>query len=137
MVATFHLHCLGHRVKYWNPEVGNTVQQLLSTTRPRFSYEFIESFIEIFLYIYYIYFYFCIYYIYFYIYNIYIYIYIYIYLYIYIYVCIYIYKVSCFHSFFVILNHNIFSALHAKHFQIWKNILWNWLGNWFIVRSIK
>ena len=27
MVATFHLHCLGHRVKYRNPEAGNTTQQ--------------------------------------------------------------------------------------------------------------
>ena len=45
MVATFHLHCLGHRIKYGNPEVGNTTQQFLSTTRPCCSIEFIESFL--------------------------------------------------------------------------------------------
>ena len=39
-----------------------------------------------------------------------------------IYICIYIYKVSYINSFFVIFNCNIFSALHAKHFEIWKNI---------------
>ena len=38
----------------------------------------------------------------------------------YIYICIYIYKVSYIHSFFVIFNCNVFSALHAKHFEIWK-----------------
>ena len=27
MVATFYLHCPGHRIKYWNPEVTNTTQQ--------------------------------------------------------------------------------------------------------------
>ena len=43
MVATFHLHYLGHRIKYGNLEVGNTTQQLLSTTRPCCSIEFIES----------------------------------------------------------------------------------------------
>ena len=43
MVATFHLHCLGHRIKYGNPEVGNTTQQFLSTTRRCCSIEFIES----------------------------------------------------------------------------------------------
>ena len=108
MVATFHLHYLGHRVKYWNPEVGNTVQQLLSTTRPRFSYEFIESFIEIFLYIYYIYFYFCIYYIYFYIYNIYIYIYIYSYIYMFVYIFI---KLAVFIPF--LLSSTIIFFLHC------------------------
>ena len=45
MVATFHLHCLGHRVKYGNPEVGNTTQQLLSTKRPCCSIEFFEWFL--------------------------------------------------------------------------------------------
>ena len=35
-----------------------------------------------------------------------------------IYICIYIYKVSYIHSFFVIFNCNVFSALHAKHFEI-------------------
>ena len=29
MVATFHLHYLGHRIKYGNLEVGNTTQKLL------------------------------------------------------------------------------------------------------------
>ena len=36
---------LGHRIKYGNLEVGNTTQQLLSTTRPCCSIEFIESFL--------------------------------------------------------------------------------------------
>ena len=45
VVATFHLYCLGHRVKYGNPEVGNTTQQFLSTARPSCSIEFIESFL--------------------------------------------------------------------------------------------
>ena len=45
MVATFHLHYLGHRVKYENLEVGNTTQQLLSTTRSCCSIESIESFL--------------------------------------------------------------------------------------------
>ena len=45
MVATFHLHYLGHRIKYGNLEVGNTTQQLLSTTRPYCSTEFIEWFL--------------------------------------------------------------------------------------------
>ena len=45
MVATFHLHYLGHRLKYGNLEVGNTTQQFLSTARPCCSIEFIESFL--------------------------------------------------------------------------------------------
>ena len=44
-LAIFHLHCLGHRVKYGNPEVGNTTQQISSTTQPCCSIEFIESFL--------------------------------------------------------------------------------------------
>ena len=44
MVATFHLHYVGHRIKYGNLEVGNTTQ-LLSATRPCCSIEFIESFL--------------------------------------------------------------------------------------------
>ena len=32
---------------------------------------------------------------------------------------------------------NVFSAWHAKHFEIWKNILWNWWVDCFIARSIK
>ena len=54
-----------------------------------------------------------------------------------IYFCIYIYKVSYIHSFFVIFNCNVFSALRAKHFEIWENVLWNWWADWFIARSIK
>ena len=44
-------------------------------------------------------------------------------MYTYIYKVKYIYKVSYIHSFFVIFNCNVFSALHAKHFEIRKNIL--------------
>ena len=110
MVATFHLHYLGHRIKYGNLEVGNTTQQLLSTTRPCCSIEFIESFLFWVIFV---------------TYNI------------GIYICIYIYKVSYIHSFFVIFNCNVFSALHAKHFEIWKNILWNWWIHCFAAQSIK
>ena len=39
---------------------------------------------------------------------------------------VYIFKVSYIHSFFIIFNCNVFSSLHAKHFEIRKNILWNW-----------
>ena len=45
MVATFHLHCLGHRVKYGNPEAGSTTQQFLLTTRLCCVVEFTESFL--------------------------------------------------------------------------------------------
>ena len=45
MVATFHLHCLGHRIRYRNPEVGNTTQQFLSTKHPCCSIAFIELFL--------------------------------------------------------------------------------------------
>ena len=41
------------------------------------------------------------------------------------------------HSFFVIFSCSVFSALHAKHFEIWKSILWNWWINCLIARSIK
>ena len=88
MVAIFHLHCLGHRVKYGNLAVGNITQQFLSTTRPCCSIEFIESFsfwVNLATY------------------NI------------GIYICIYIYKISYIH-FFAIFNCNVFSALYAKHF---------------------
>ena len=51
-----------------------------------------------------------------------------------IYICIYIYKVT---YIFVIFNCNNFSALRAKHFEIWKNILWNWWVVCFIAPSIK
>ena len=110
MEAVFHLLYLGHRVKYGNLEVGNTTQQLLSTTRPCCSIELIESFLFWVILV---------------TYNI------------GIYICIYIYKVSYIHSFFVIFNCNVFSALHAKHFEIWKNILWNWWVDCFIAQSIK
>ena len=93
MVATFHLHYLGHRIKYGNLEVGNTTQQLLSTTRACCSIEIIESFLFWVILV---------------TYNI------------GIYICIYIYKVSYIHSFFVIFNCSAFPALHAKHFEIWK-----------------
>ena len=93
MVATFHLHCLGHRIKYGNLEVGNTTQQFLSTTRPCCSIEFIESILFWVILV---------------IYNI------------GIYICIYIYKVSYIDPFFGIFNCNVFSTLHAKHFEIWK-----------------
>ena len=49
----------------------------------------------------------------------------------------YIYKVSYIHSFFVIFNCNSFSALHAKHFEIWRNIFWNWWVDCFIARPMK
>ena len=110
MVANFHLHCLGHRIKYGNPEVGNTTQQFLSTTRPCCSIEFIESFLFWVIFV---------------TYNI------------GIYICIYIYKVSYIHSFFVIFNCNVFSTLHAKHFEIWKKFLWNWWADCLIAQSIK
>ena len=50
----------------------------------------------------------------------YMYMYIYIYIYIYIHTYIYTYKVSYTHSVFVVFNCNVFCALHAKHFEIWK-----------------
>ena len=93
MVATFHFHCLGHRVRYGNLEVENTTQQFLSTTRPCCSIELIESFLFWVILISH---------------NI------------GIYICIYIYNVTYVHSFFVIFNWNVFSALHAKHFEMWK-----------------
>ena len=97
MAATFHLHCLGHRIKYGNPEVGNTTQQFLSTRGPCCNIGFIESFLSWVIFV---------------TYNI----------------CIYIYKVSFIHSFFLIFNCNVFSALHAKNFEIWKNILLKWMS---------
>ena len=54
-----------------------------------------------------------------------------------IYICMYIYKASYIHSCFVIFNCNVFSLLHAKHFEIWKSILWNWWMDCFIAQSIK
>ena len=111
MESTFHLHYLWHRIKYGNLEVGNTTQQLLSTARPCCSIEFIELFLFwVILVTNNIGIYICIY--------------------------IYIYKVSYIHSFFVIFNCNNFSAFHAKHFEIWKNIFWNWWVDCFIAWSI-
>ena len=86
MVATFHLHYLGHRIKYGNLEVGNTTQQLLSTTRPCCSIEFIESFLFWIILV---------------TYNI------------GIYICIYIYRVSYICSFFVIFN-SALHAIHFE-----------------------
>ena len=54
-----------------------------------------------------------------------------------IYICVYVYKVSYIHPFFVIFNCSVFSALHAKHFEAWKSILWSWWVDYFIARSIK
>ena len=110
MVATFHLHCLGHRIKYGNPEKGNTTQQFLLTARQCWSLEFIESFLFWVSLV---------------TYNI------------GLYICIYIYKVSYIRSCCVTLNYNFFTALHAKHFEIWKIFLCDWWVNCFIVRSIK
>ena len=52
-----------------------------------------------------------------------------------IYICIYIYKVSYIHSFFVIFNCSVFSALHAKHFEIWKKHFLK-LVNWMLHSTI-
>ena len=38
------------------------------------------------------------------------------------YICIYTYKVICINSFFAIFNCNVFSALYAKHFEIFCEI---------------
>ena len=103
MVATFHLHCLGHRIKYGNPEVGNTTRTML-----QFWIYWIFLFWVILV-----------------TFNI------------SIYICIYSYNVSYIHPFFVIFNCIVFSALHAKHFEISKNIFWNWWVDCFIARSIK
>ena len=110
MVTTFHLYYLGHRIKYANLEVGNTTKQSLSRTRLCCSIEFIESFLFWVILL---------------TYNI------------GIYICIYIYKVSYIHSFLLSSTVMFFSALHAKHFEIWKNILWNWWVDCFIAQSIK
>ena len=96
VVATFHLHYLGHRIKYGNREVGNTTQQLLSTTRPCCIIEFIESFLFWVILI---------------TYNT------------GICICIYIYKIRYIHSFFVIFSCSVFPALHAKHFDIKKSFV--------------
>ena len=84
MVVTFHLHYLGRRIKYGNLEVGNTTKQLLPTTRPCCSIEFIESFLFRVILV---------------TYNI------------GIYICIYIYKVSYIHSF--LLSSTVMFFLHC------------------------
>ena len=69
VVATFHQHYLGHRIKY--TEVGSITQQFLPTTRPCCSIELIELFLLWFILV---------------TYNI------------GIYICIHVYKVSYIHS---------------------------------------
>ena len=81
MVANFHLHYLGPRIKYGNIEVGNTTQQLLSTIRLCCSIEFIESSLFWVILV---------------TYNI------------GLYICIYIYKVSYIHSFFMLSSTAVF-----------------------------
>ena len=98
MVATFHLHYLGHRIKYGNLEVGNTTQQLLSTTQPCCSIEFIESFLFWVILV---------------TYNI------------GIYICIYIYKVSYIHSF--LLSSTVMFFLHCMIFIAW-SIKWCYIS---------
>ena len=109
MVATFHLHYLGHWIKYGNLEIGNTTQQLLSTMQPCCSIEFNEFFLFWVILV---------------TYNI------------GIYISIYIYKISYIHFFLFIFNCNVFSALHAKHFEIWKNILWNWWVDYSTIHQV-
>ena len=47
-------------------------------------------------------------------------------------------KVSYIHCFFLVSSTAVFfSALHAKHFEIWKNPLWNWWVDCFIAQSIS
>ena len=107
MVATFHLHYLGHRIKYGNLEVGNTTQQLLSTTRPCCSIEFIESFLFWVILV---------------TYNI------------GIYICIYIYKVSYIHSFFGISNCNVFPHYMLNILRYENKIVK--LMSWFLYSTI-
>ena len=84
MVATFHFHYMGYRIKYGNLGVRNTTQQLLPTTRPCYSTEFIEAFLFLVILV---------------TYNI------------GIYICIYIYKVSHIHSF--LLSSTVMLFLHC------------------------
>ena len=84
MVVIFHLHYLGRRIKYGNLEVRNTTKQLLPTTRPCCSIEFIESFLFRVILV---------------TYNI------------GIHICIYIYKVSYIHSF--LLSSTVMFFLHC------------------------
>ena len=41
------------------------------------------------------------------------------------------------YSFFVIFNCDVFSALYAKYFEIWKRKLWKWWVDCFIAQSIN
>ena len=110
MVATFHLNYLGHRINYGNLEVGNTTQQLLSTSRPCFSIEFSESFLFWVILVT------C---------NI------------SIYICLNVSKVSYIHYYLLSSTVMFSSALHARYFEILKNILWAQWVDCFIARSIK
>ena len=103
--ATFHLHYLGHRIKYGSLEVGNMWVCC--------SIAFTESFLFWFILV---------------TYNI------------GIYICYIFVKLAVFILFFlvfIIFNCNVFSALHAKHFEILKNFLWNCWVDCFIAWSIK
>ena len=47
-------------------------------------------------------------------------------------------KLAIFIVFFLLSSTAVFfSALHAKHFEIWKNPLWNWWVDCFIAQSIN
>ena len=111
MVATFHLHCLWHRIKYGNPEVEDATTTMLSLLN-HFYFEFIESFLFwVILFIY----------------NI------------GIYISRYIHKLSYIHYFFVIFNCYVFNCYlqrHIKHFDVWKNILWNWWVDYSTIHQV-
>ena len=53
-----------------------------------------------------------------------------------IYICILSIKLDTF-ILFLLSSINAFYALHAKNFEIWKNILWNWWVNCSIAQSIE
>ena len=95
MAAIFHLHYLGHNIKYGNLEVGNitTIVFNKTTILQHWVYWIIfifESFLSHIIQV--------------------------------IYLHIYIYKVSYIRSFFVIFNCHVFSALGSKQFEIYKEI---------------
>ena len=47
-------------------------------------------------------------------------------------------KLAIFIVFFLLSSTAVFfSALHAKHFEIWENPLWNWWVDCFIAQSIN
>ena len=54
-----------------------------------------------------------------------------------VYIFVYIFMKLAIFILFCCLQLYVFSALLAEHFEIWKNILWNWWVNCFIARSIK